>query len=106
MVRIFTSRQLAGHIRQEHPKGLLILKKNYGSLELVEAVVISRLAVDRRRAECSICHYDVSRDSMSGTFQHTSDYMGFFEAASTGDTAGTFLGRVDWVARYVDHGLD
>jgi putative DNA methylase len=54
-----------------------------------------------------LCHYDVSRDSVAGTFQRYALPMNwdYCEAAPIGDSAGSYSGQIDWVALYVDHGL-
>ena len=78
-------------------------------LEWQEALLGYLTAVVDRTVErnSSICHYDVSRDTISGTFQRYALPINwdFAEANPTGFMAGSFAGQVDWVARYVEHGL-
>jgi adenine-specific DNA methylase len=56
----------------------------------------------------TICHYDVSRDSISGTFQRYALPIAwdFAEVMPISGTAGGYEGQLDWVTRYVEHALD
>jgi len=65
-------------------------------------------AVDRvAERNSTLCHYDVSRDSISGTFQRYAlpinwDYA---EAIPVGSVAGGYGGQVNWIALAVTHAL-
>jgi adenine-specific DNA methylase len=56
----------------------------------------------------TVCHYDVSRESICGTFQRYALQISwdFSESVPSGDVTGSFSGQVDWVARVVQNGLD
>jgi len=108
---LFTPRQLlALGTFVRHTRAVRETMREAGySAEWIEAVsAYLALAVDRTAERNStICHYDVSRDSISGTFQRyalpiTWDYA---EAAPTMAAAGSMEGQIDWITRYIEHAL-
>jgi adenine-specific DNA methylase len=67
------------------------------------------LVIDRTAERGStVCHYDVSRDSIAGTFQRYALPISwdFAESVPINWSTGSFEGQLDWVARYVEHALD
>ncbi|MEW5867008.1 MAG: DUF1156 domain-containing protein, partial [Bacillota bacterium] len=67
------------------------------------------LAVDRlAERNSALCHYDLSRDSISGTFQRYALPINwdFCEAVPVDRRAGGYESQLDWVARYVSHALE
>jgi adenine-specific DNA methylase len=80
------------------------------SVEWVEAVgAYLALSLDRvAERNSSICHYDVSRDSIAGTFQRYALPINwdFAEAVPISATAGSYDGQLDWVSLYIKHALD
>ena len=78
--------------------------------EWVEGVSACLALVLDRTCErgSSLCHYDVSRDSMSGTFQRYALPMNwdFSESVPPAGSAGCYSGQVDWVVRYAQHAMD
>ncbi len=77
--------------------------------EWVEVVgAFLAVSVDRvAERNSALCHYDISRDTVSGTFQRYALPINwdFAEAVPVGDSAGGFLGQIDWVSLFVDHGM-
>ncbi|MCP4701326.1 MAG: DUF1156 domain-containing protein, partial [Gammaproteobacteria bacterium] len=66
------------------------------------------LTLDRTAERNStICHYDISRDSISGTFQRYALPItwDFAESITVNSAAGGYFGQIGWVARYIEHGL-
>ena len=109
---LFTPRQLlALGTFVKHTRAAREALQSHGyPAEWIEAVsAYLALAVDRTAERNStICHYDVSRDSVSGTFQRyalpiTWDYA---ESAPTLSAAGSMEGQIDWIARYIEHALE
>lgn len=108
---IFTDRQLLAlgtfiyHIRSVSS---FASKKGYSS-EWVEAIIgYLAVSLDRlaERNSC-VCHYDVSRDSISGTFQRYALPIAwdFAETMPIGNTAGGYEGQLDWIARFIEHAV-
>jgi REP element-mobilizing transposase RayT len=67
------------------------------------AITVDRMA--ERNSE--LCHFDISRDTVSGTFQRYALPINwdFAEASPIGDSAGCYSGQIDWVGQFIDHGL-
>ncbi len=66
------------------------------------------LVVDRCAERSStVSHYDVSRDSIIGTFQRYALPItwDFCEALPFSETAGGYMNQLDWIARFLDHAL-
>ncbi|MFZ5634692.1 MAG: DUF1156 domain-containing protein [Bacillota bacterium] len=107
--KLFTLRQLlALGTFVKHTRLARETMRGYGyPPEWVEAVdAYLALSLDRvAERNSSICHYDVSRDSISGTFQRYALPINwdFSEAIPVGGAAGSYIGQIDWVARYIDH---
>jgi putative DNA methylase len=76
-------------------------------VEVVSAYLA--LSIDRiAERNSSLCHYDVSRDSISGTFQRYALPINwdFAEAVPISSTAGSFEGQIDWITRYIEHAIE
>ncbi len=76
-------------------------------IEALEAYLA--LSLDRvAERNSSLCHYDVSRDSISGTFQRYALPVNwdFAEDIPINSTAGSYEGQIDWIARYIGHAID
>src|SRR6266496_4236960 len=110
--KLFTPRQLValGTFAKYTRAVRDAMQKEGYSQEWVEAISAYLVLSSDRVAErnSSICHYDVSRDSISGTFQRYALPISwdFAEAAPTSSTAGSYDGQIDWVARYVNHAIE
>jgi len=80
------------------------------SPEWVEAVsAYLTLGLDRvAERNSSICHYDITRDSISGTFQRYALPISwdFAEVMPISSTAGSYEGQIDWVTRYIEHAIN
>ncbi len=78
--------------------------------EWSEAIsVYLALSIDRiAERNSSMCHYDVSRDSISGTFQRYALPINwdFAEAVPISSTAGSYEGQIDWITRYIEHAIN
>lgn len=95
----------------KHTREALEKMKKFGySSEWVEAIIAYLALILDRSTErnSSICHYDVSRDSISGTFQRYALPItwDFAEAMLISRTAGGYEGQVDWVVRYIEHAIN
>jgi adenine-specific DNA methylase len=107
--KLFTPRQLLAlgtFVKHTRAVRDAMQKQGY-SAECIEAVsAYLTLSLDRvAERNSSICHYDVSRDSISGTFQRYALPINwdFAEAVPISSTAGSYEGQVDWVTRFVEH---
>ncbi|HET8911647.1 MAG TPA: hypothetical protein VFN23_09310, partial [Ktedonobacteraceae bacterium] len=106
---IFTARQLlALGTFVKNTRLVAKTMKNVGYKEVwIEAVnAYLALILDRIvERNSSLCHYDISRESISGTFQRFAFPVNwdFAEALPIGSTAGSYSGQIDWVTRYIEH---
>src|SRR5437588_2190938 len=110
--KLFTSRQLLAlgtFVKYTRTVREAMQKYEYSD-EWAEAIsVYLALSIDRiAERNSSMCHYDVSRDSISGTFQRYALPINwdFAEAVPTNNTAGSYDGQIGWVARYVSHAIE
>jgi putative DNA methylase len=109
--KLFTLRQifsLATLIKVTRKLQKVVLGRGYSS-DWVEAISgYLALSLDRvaERNSCG-CHYDVTRDSISGTFQRYALPINwdFCEASPISNSAGSYNGQVDWVTRYIEHAI-
>jgi len=110
--KLFTSRQLLalGTLVKYTRAIREVMQRHSYSSEWVEAIqAYLALSLDRvAERNSSICHYDVSRDSISGTFQRYALPISwdFAEAVPTSSTAGSYEGQIDWIALYVSHAIN
>src|SRR5258707_172162 len=110
--KLFTPRQLLAlgtFVTHTRAVREVIQEQGY-TKEWVEAVeAYLALSLDRvAERNSSVCHYDVSRDSISGTFQRFALPINwdFAEAVPSSSTAGSYEGQLDWVARYINHAIE
>jgi len=108
---LFTSRQLTALgilVKTTRAARNEMVKFSYPT-EWIEACgAFLSLTIDRvAERNSTLCHFDITRDTVSGTFQRYALGINwdFAEAAPTGDSAGGYLGQVDWVSLFVSHGL-
>ena len=81
-------------------------REGYGEAWILSVTAFLSAALDRVADRGSnLCHWDVSRTSMSGTFQGFKLQMtwDFAEANPIGDATGGWIGQVDWVASVAEH---
>ncbi len=109
---LFTSRQLLAlgtFVKYTRIVHATMQKQGY-SPEWVEAVsAYLTLGFDRvAERNSSICHYDITRDSISGTFQRYALPISwdFAEVMPISSTAGSYEGQIDWVTRYLEHAIN
>ena len=110
--KLFTPRQLVAlgtfvkHTRAAHE----VMQRQGYSQGWLEALASNlALSIDRiAERNSSLCHYDVSRDSISGTFQRYALPINwdFAEAVPTSETAGSYGGQIDWITRYISHSTE
>jgi putative DNA methylase len=109
--QIFSSRQLfsLGKFLNSITKTSKEVIRFYTNNQWVEAVEMYLNVIFDRLSERSstLCHYDVSRDSISGTFQRyaLSINWDYAEASLISETAGSFTNQLEWVVRYIDRAL-
>lgn len=110
--KLFIPRQLLAlaifikHIRTVRE---VVPKNTYSSLWLEAISGYLAISLDRvAERNSSSCHYDVTRDSISGTFQRYALPINwdFCEAVSISYSAGGYNGQVDWVTRYIEHAIN
>jgi putative DNA methylase len=109
---LFTPRQLLAlgtFVKYTRIVRAMMQRQGY-SPEWVEAVsAYSTLGLDRvAERNSSICHYDITRDSISGTFQRYALPISwdFAEVMPISSTAGSYEGQIDWVTRYIEHAVN
>jgi len=84
--------------------------RNLGYPDEWQEAIVAYIAIGTDRVaerNSSVCHYDISRDSISGTFQRYALPMAwdFAEAIPIGTSAGSFIGQIDWITRYLELAL-
>lgn len=110
--KLFTPRQLlALGTFVKHTRAARDAMREEGySEDWIEAISgYLALCLDRcAERNSTICHLDISRDSISGTFQRYALPISwdFAEAVPIGLAAGGYDGQFDWVSRYVEHALE
>jgi adenine-specific DNA methylase len=109
--KLFTPRQLLFlglTISRTHKARSLMLERDYPVDWVIPLVSVMAIVLDRTAERNStICHYDISRDSISGTFQRFALPINwdFCEAVPIGEAAGSYKNQIDWVARYVEYAM-
>src|SRR6266702_4524125 len=110
--KLFTPRQLLAlgtFVKYTRVMREAMQKYEYSD-EWSEAIsVYLALSIDRiAERNSSMCHYDVSRDSISGTFQRYALPINwdFAEAVPISSTAGSYEGQIDWITRYIEHAIN
>ncbi|MFL5629202.1 MAG: DUF1156 domain-containing protein, partial [Ktedonobacteraceae bacterium] len=110
--KLFTPRQLltiGTFVKYTRVMREAMQKYEYSD-EWSEAIsVYLALSIDRiAERNSSMCHYDVSRDSISGTFQRYALPINwdFAEAVPISSTAGSYEGQIDWITRYIEHAIN
>lgn len=110
--KLFTPRQLLAlgtFVKYTRVISKVMQRQKYTN-EWVEAVgAYLALCLDRSvERNSTICHYDISRDSISGTFQRFALPISwdFAEVMPISNTAGGYGGQLDWVTRYIEHALN
>ena len=107
--KLYNDRQLLSLgtlVRKVNTVSNLMGHQNYPSIWAEAVTGYLAICLDRTaERNSSLCHYDVSRDSISGTFQRYALPMNwdFAEASPLGNTAGSFTGQIDWVSRVIEH---
>ncbi len=108
---LFTNRQLLAlgtFVRSTRAACDAATDGSYSSQWLQALSGYLALVTDRAiERNSTVCHYDVSRDSISGTFQRYALPItwDFAEAVPCGKSAGAYVGQLDWVTLFVAHAL-
>ena len=109
---LFTSRQLLSigtFVRQTRRVREKMKELGYGENWQKAVTAFLSICTDRViERNSTVCHYDVSRESICGTFQRYALQISwdFSESVPSGDVTGSYAGQIDWVARVVQKGLD
>jgi putative DNA methylase len=109
--KLFTPRQLLAlgtFVNHTRAACELMRTERYSSEWVTAIEGYLSLSLDRMAdRNSSVCHYDISRDSIAGTFQRYALPIcwDFCEAMPTSDTAGGYAGQVDWVTRFINHSV-